>query len=111
MNYLPTTFIILLFIFSFSIIHAQKSPKKDMDVFLSQGISEGLMADKFPRKRAKELLEIKELWVVKCPICRNVKKGLSQYINKRYKRDKTLAKKILKKGKTDARRQLSLIHI
>ena len=55
--------------------------KSERNVFLKEATFYGLQKDQFPVEIANTLVEEKSIWVVKCPICDNVKRGFQMYTN------------------------------
>ena len=101
--------LVLLFLTaSCSLCFSQSDPDPytDMDVFLSQGISDGLLADNFPKKVAQKILDTNELWIGKCPICDNVRNGFHTYINNEDKKKKRHTKNKSKQSGTAAKQGL-----
>ena len=62
--------------------------KTERSPFLREATFYGLQKDQFPKDLAAKLLEDRELWVVKCPICDHVKKGFGMYTNGDFKAKK-----------------------
>lgn len=80
---IATTILLLLFTIPLSQSVAQSDPAKvktSMDKFLERGTVAGLTANALPAKLVNGLLDDNELWVGKCPICDNVRRGFRQYV-------------------------------
>lgn len=53
--------------------------KTERNVFLNEATFYGLRKDHFPKVVAVSLVEENANWVLKCPICDNVKRGFDKY--------------------------------
>lgn len=70
-----------------SITIQAQTPKMEMADFLQNAIYEGLKGDAFPKKILKSMLDNEmNLFVPKCQICENVKKGMRKYMNEKGKK-------------------------
>jgi type I site-specific restriction-modification system R (restriction) subunit len=81
-------FLFLCFVNIYASVCAQ-SPQIEMADFLQNVMYEGLKADAFPKAIVKIILDNEqELFVPKCQICENVKKGLRKYTTEKGKKSK-----------------------
>lgn len=58
----------------------QVNDRTNMKVFLQNSVYEGMKTDSFSTALANSILESRDNWVAKCPICDNVKRGIRKYV-------------------------------
>ena len=85
-----------------------ESTKTNRNAFLKEATFYGLQKDHFPIDVAHDLVEENSNWVVKCPICDNVKRGFEMYTAQNANAGKTSISKanlsLLKSGDTEVRK-------
>jgi len=90
---------------------SESEVKTSMEKFLTHATYQGLEKNALSTELVHTLLNDNELWVGKCPICDQVRRGFRLYVKKEQpSATKKLDKKILKglKGKTFEKRKAAL---
>ena len=82
----PFLFLVTALLFSLiTPINAQESSDQDTEVsmenFLQQATLSGLSTNALSKELIQNLLNEQELWVGKCPICDEVRRGFHRYLN------------------------------